>query len=128
MANGTRASYEGSAVAAGLQNAWHRESYRAECENGSVTVGADQVVRIHRHTREGGVVSEEVPSPPLERDGHARIVADFLDWLDDGAAPATTLEDNLRTAATIFGAIEAAHTGQVVDVRAMLEVSPAKRG
>jgi predicted dehydrogenase len=120
MANGTRASYEGNAVAAGEQNAWHREAYRAECEAGSVTVGMDQVVRVHRHTRQGGVVSEEVQSQHAPRQGHAFIMAEFLDWLDDLGVPATTLDDNIRTAATIFGAIEAAHTGQVVDVKAML--------
>jgi predicted dehydrogenase len=120
MANGIRASYEGNAVAAGEQNDWHREAYRAECEAGSVTVGMDQIVRIYRHTREGGVVSEEVPSPFPPREGHAYIVAEFLDWLDELRVPATTLDDNMRSAAMIFGAIQSAHSGQVVDVQAML--------
>jgi predicted dehydrogenase len=122
MSNGIRASYEGNAVAAGKQNDWHREAYRAECEGGSVTVGIDQVVRIHRHTRQGGVVSEEVPRPHLPHEGHAYIVAEFLDWLDEPEnVPATTLDDNMRSAAMIFGAIQSAHSGQVVDVQAMLE-------
>jgi predicted dehydrogenase len=120
MANGIRASYEGNAVAAGEQNAWHQEAYRAECEAGSVTVGMDQVVRIHRHSGEGGVVSEEVPGAAQSHEGHAWIVAEFLDWLEDRRVPATTLDDNIRTAATIFGAIEASHSGKVVDVEAML--------
>jgi predicted dehydrogenase len=120
MANGTRAMYEGNAVAAGEQNAWHDESYRAECENGSVSVGLDRVVRIHRHTRHGGVVTSEVEIPSMPREGHRWVVQEFLDWLDDGVAPATTLEDNMRSAAMIFGAIESAHSGQVVDVKAML--------
>ena len=47
---------------------------------------------------------------------HDWIVNEFLDWLDDGPAPATTLEDNLRTAAMVFGAIESARIGQTVDV------------
>jgi hypothetical protein len=121
MTDGTRATYEGNAVAAGTQNPWHAESYRAECESGSVTVGLDQVVRMHRHTPAGGVVSSEVPIPVLAHTGHAWIVDEFLNWLDGAPAPATTLEDNMRTAATIFGAIEAAHTRQVVDVKAMLQ-------
>jgi len=121
MADGTRAVYEGNAVAAGEQNAWREEAYRAECENGSVTVGVDRVVRINRHTREGGVVCSEVPNPVLEREGHLWVVHEFLNWLDGGPAPATTLEDNMRTAAMIFGAIESAHTGQVVDVQSMFQ-------
>jgi len=121
MTNGSRASYEGNAVAAGGQNPWHHESYRVECENGSVTVGMDQTVRIHRHSRAGGAVSEQVARPIVPHEGHAWVVAEFLDWLDGGSAPATTLHDNMRTAATIFGAIESAHTGQIVDVKAMLQ-------
>src|SRR5207253_3767437 len=120
MANGARASYEGNATAAGEQNPWRRESYRAECEDGSVSVGFDQTVRIHRHTRGGGLVSQEVPAPLPPHEGHAWIVAEFLDWLDDGPTPATTLDDNMRTAGMIFGAIEAARTGQPVDVENML--------
>lgn len=121
MADGTRAIYEGNAVAAGEQNAWHDESYRAECENGSVSVGLDRLVRIHRNTPRGGVVSSEVAIPTMPREGHLWVVQEFLDWLDEGVAPATTLEDNMRTAAMIFGAIESAHTRQVVDVKAMLQ-------
>jgi predicted dehydrogenase len=121
MANGTRASYEGNAVGAGGQNAWHRESYRVECEGGSVTVGMDQVVRIHRHTRAGGVVTAEVATPTFKYEGHAWVLNEFLDWLDGASAPATTLEDNMGTAAMIFGAIDSAHSGQMVDVRAMLQ-------
>jgi hypothetical protein len=48
------------------------------------------------------------------------IVSEFLDWLDDGPAPATNLADNMRTAGMIFGAIEAARIGQAVDVEHML--------
>jgi hypothetical protein len=68
MTNGSRASYEGNATAAGEQNPWRRELYRAECEAGAVTVAFDQIVRVHRHTRADGLVSAELPSPmPLRR-------------------------------------------------------------
>ncbi|HLZ24788.1 MAG TPA: Gfo/Idh/MocA family oxidoreductase [Ktedonobacterales bacterium] len=53
MSNDTRATHEGNATAGGEQNAWRHEYYRAECEDGSVTVGNDQIVRIHRHARPG---------------------------------------------------------------------------
>jgi predicted dehydrogenase len=120
MTNGIRATYEGNATAAGEQNAWHHEMYRAECEYGSVTVGSDQIVRIRRHTRGRGLVTHEVPAPPPPHEGHAWIVNEFLDWLEDGPTPATNLNNNLRTAAMIFGAIEAARTGQYVDVEHMV--------
>jgi predicted dehydrogenase len=123
MTNGAQATYEGNATAAGEQNPWRHESYRVECEAGSVTVGADQIVRLHRHTRGGGLVTEEVPAPAPAHQGHAWIVAEFLEWLDDGATPATTLADNMRTAGMIFGSIEAARTGQTVNVADMVDVA-----
>jgi predicted dehydrogenase len=126
LTNGTRATYEGNATAAGEQNSWRHEYYRAECEDGSVTVGLDQTVRIHRHTRGRGLVTEEIPAPPQPNEGHAWIVAEFLDWLDGGPVPATTLDDNMRTAATIFGAIESARTGQSIDVEHMLKEAFAR--
>jgi predicted dehydrogenase len=121
MSNGTRATYEGNATAAGEQNDWHREHYRVECEGGSVTLGDDGVVRVHRHTEAGGVVTQTLDAPPLAREGHDWIAAEFVNWLQDGPRPATTLDDNIRTAATIFGAIRSAHTAQMVNVREMLE-------
>jgi predicted dehydrogenase len=125
MSNDTRATYEGNATAAGEQNTWHQEYYRAECEDGSVTVGSDQIVRIHRHTRGQGVVTQEVRAPLPRHEGHAWIVSEFLDWLDDGPLPATALDDNMRTAAMIFGAIESARTRQTVDVEDMLKKAVA---
>jgi predicted dehydrogenase len=121
MANGTRATYEGNATAAGEQNGWRHEYYRAECEDGSVSVGFDQVVRSHRYTRSGGLMTEEVAAPAPAREAHSWIVSEFLDWLDGGPTPATSLDDNIHTAAMIFGAIEAAHTGQSVNVTHMLD-------
>jgi predicted dehydrogenase len=126
MSNGTRATYEGNATAAGEQNSWRHESYRAECEEGSVTVGADQIVRRFRHSREKGLCVEEVPAPAPAHEAHRWIVSEFLDWLDGGPLPATNLDDNVRTAAMIFGAIEAARTGQSVDVEHMLGAALAE--
>ena len=41
----------------------------------------------------------------------------FLDWLDEGPPPATTLADNLQWTAMLFAAIRAAETGMTVDVQ-----------
>ena len=126
MTSGARAAYEGSGTAAGEQNLWHQEAYRAECEAGAVTVGRDRIVRTHRFTRGKGLVTEELPTLPTPFDaltrytGHAWVVDAFLTWLEGGEAPETTLEDNLQTTAMLFGAIEASRTNQVVDVQAFL--------
>jgi predicted dehydrogenase len=120
MTSAARATYEGSATAAGEQYPWRYEYYRAECESGSITVDNQQAVRIHRSTRGHGVATEDVSVLTSEREGHDWIVSEFLDWLDGGPAPATTLEDNMQTAAMIFAAIESARTGETVDVQQML--------
>ena len=74
-------------------------------------------------------MTEQIPAPPPRHEGHAWIVAEFLDWLDGGPLPATNLEDNMRTAGMIFGALEAARAGQVVDVERMLNdvMAPERR-
>ncbi|MFN8636000.1 MAG: Gfo/Idh/MocA family oxidoreductase [Chloroflexota bacterium] len=128
MTNGVRATYEGNATAAGEQNPWRQEAYRAECEGGAVAVGLDRTVRVYRHTRGRGVVTEEVPAPPPLHEGHAWIVAEFLDWLDGGPTPATTLEDNVQTSAMVFAALEAARTGQTVDVQQLVRELTADEG
>jgi len=120
MANGVRASYEGSGTAAGEQNTWHEEYYRAECERGAIAVGRDRVVRIHRFRKGGGLVTEEVPQQKPTYEGHFWLVDEFLTWLDGGPVPDTVLDDNIKSTAMLFGAIEASRTEQVVDVDAMV--------
>jgi len=121
MSNGVHATYEGSGTAGGKQNNWHEEYYRAECEEGAATVGRDHVVRIHRFRRGGSLSTEEVPPvrPPYE--GHLWLIDEFLNWLGGGPTPATVLDDNIKTAAMLFGAIEASQSGQVVDVEEMVK-------
>jgi predicted dehydrogenase len=128
MANDTRAMYEGSGTAAGEQHSWHDEYYRAECEEGAVSVGRDDVVRIARHRPGRGLTIEEVPPVRVEHEGHLWIVREFLDWLDGGPTPTTVVRDNLRTTAMVFGAIEASRTNQVVDVAAMVDEAEQAAG
>jgi hypothetical protein len=137
MTNGIRASYEGAGTAAGEQNPWHGEYYRAECEDGAVAVGPDspaapvrgrprRVVRLHRFARGQGLVTEEVPPLAPAYEHHEWLIDEFLRWLDGGQTPATALEDNVQSAAMLFAAIEASHTTKVVDVQAM--VADLRRG
>jgi predicted dehydrogenase len=120
MTNGVRTVYEGNGTAGGEQNNWHEEYYRAECENGAVTVGRDHIVRIHRFKRGGGLVVEEVPPVSTPYEGHNYLIDEFLTWLDGGPTPATVLDDNVKSVAMVFGAIEASRTGQVVNVEEMV--------
>jgi predicted dehydrogenase len=133
MTNGVHATYEGSGTAGGEQNTWHEEAYRVECEHGAASLGRDQIVRLHRFRRGGGLRTEEVPllmpmargHAPVKEQGHGAVIGQFLDWLDGGPAPETTLQDNLHSIATVFAAIEASASNRTVDVEAMVtEATP----
>ncbi|MFI7635183.1 Gfo/Idh/MocA family protein [Nonomuraea sp. NPDC049400] len=106
--------YEASAVAAGQQDSWKRESYRAECAGGTLRV-VDSSVLVTVHGPDGTVESEvPVTAPPLT--GHRAVIDEFVTWISGGPAPATRLADNLRTMATIFAAVEAAELRGTVPV------------
>lgn len=118
MTNDVRAQYEGNCLEAGWQNSWHEEYYRLEGENGALTVDRDNVVRLLVHSSTQGLRIEELAPVRREYEGHAAIIDQFLTWLEGGPAPETRLEDNIKSAAMLFGAIEASQTNQTVNVAA----------
>lgn len=127
MANGIKTQYETSYIAAGVQNDWHREYYRVDCEKGSVVVDRDNTVRVVEHLAMGRTKVTEVEAVPSgykgnhEEDGHLSMLDQFLTWLDGGPTPQTEIADNLRTAALCFAAAEASQEGKVVDVANKLQ-------
>jgi predicted dehydrogenase len=120
MANDVRACYEGSCNAAGTQNDWHHEYYRAECEGGSVVVDQDQIVRIHEYAPATGLRIRELATLQPRFPGHEYVFNAWLDWLDGGPQPETVLADNIESAAMMFGAIRASAAGLPVDPSAMV--------
>src|SRR5262249_49476907 len=99
-------------------NNWHGEFYRAECEEGAAAVDRDGVVRVYRQTPGQGMRIDELPLVRAEFEGHQWIVKEYLDWLDGGPTPATVLSANIKSAAMLFGAIDASAAGQTIDVGA----------
>jgi hypothetical protein len=83
-------------------------------------VDRDNVVRVTRHAPGQGVRTDEVAPVRRPHEGHHRIVEQFLDWLDGGPTPPTALQDNIRSAAMLFAAIDASERGETVDVAAKL--------
>lgn len=125
MANSVMCQYEFNNVGFGQQKGWHSEEYRIECERGSIVVEGS-VVRVHEYHGDPGsgvLRTDTMQIQPAPDSGHHRIIEDFLGWLDKGPAPETALEANLGTAALTFGAVEAANTGEIVDVSAMLSAA-----
>jgi len=124
FANGVPANYEGNNSEAGHVTSWHHEYYRAECEGGAVILDSDDKVWIQECTPGQGMTLTEVPHVAPQWDGHQAIVCQFLDWLEGGDEPVTVIDDNIKSAGMLFGAIEAAQTGAPVNV--MGKVAEAK--
>lgn len=48
--------------------------------------------------------------------GHRTLLGAFAGWLQDGVPVETTLEDNLRSLAAVFAAIQSSRTGETEPV------------
>lgn len=120
MGNGVIVNYEGNCNEAAIQNSWHREMYRAECEGGALVIDHDLVIRAWEKV-EGNLRMTEIPLLRPEYEGHFAIVDQFLTWKEGGPAPETVLDDNLQSAAMLFGAMEASGGSKVVDVAAKVK-------
>jgi predicted dehydrogenase len=62
----------------------------------------------------------DVPPPANDREtrGHASVIAGFLDAVDSGGVPETAGNDNIKSLAMVFAAIESARTRQHISVKA----------
>jgi predicted dehydrogenase len=101
--NDAIAIYEGTLLAAGEQRRWHREQYRAECTNATLTLRPD-IIDIH-HAGQHTTIA--VPADHA-RHGHRQITNDFVTWLGGGPEPDTALADNVRSITAVFTAQHAA--------------------
>jgi predicted dehydrogenase len=117
MNNGSFASYEGNNLASGKTHSWRSEYYRVECDGGAAVLDRDHTVRIEDRSDGGTLQIREVAPVPVTWEGHLAMPAQFLDWLDGGPAPPTTLEDNLQSTAMLFASIRASESGDSVDVQ-----------
>jgi hypothetical protein len=81
------------------------------------------VVRQVEHIGYGRVRMTDLEPVTTPYDGHPALIAQFLDWLDGGPAPATAIADNIHTSAICFAAAKASRERTVVDVAAMLQAA-----
>ncbi|MDA1190701.1 MAG: Gfo/Idh/MocA family oxidoreductase [Candidatus Poribacteria bacterium] len=121
MTNNLRAHYEGNCLESGAQNSWHAEYYRIVGSEGALVLDSDHKVRLLKHVPREGVSTEELPTVGVTYDGHQAIVDQFLSWLEGGDEPPTVLDDNIKSAAMLFGAIDASERNEAVDVVAKLK-------
>lgn len=123
--NGSRAFFEGAASnAVGLHD-WFGESFRAECELGTLALKGRRLERFPYDSTTQRVSKaegdgEEVPLLQRPKWMNAWLIEQFVHWLDGGEAMETNIEDNLQSAALIFATIESGRTGQPVKVQELL--------
>lgn len=116
-------TYRGSWCAEGERTSWE-SAWRIVGTNGMLTWdGEDTFKASVAGTQDGllrGFTPVDVP-PPLndeETHGHASVIADFLAAIRSGRAPETDGQDNIKSLAMVFGAIESARSGKSVDLAA----------
>jgi predicted dehydrogenase len=56
------------------------------------------------------------PVDPNAMNGHASVIAEFIDSIEAGRAPETASSDNIKSLAMVFAAIESARTRQRVKI------------
>lgn len=119
--NGVRAGYEMSMASASSQHSWGNELIRAELEKAVLILDG---YRLRCYLK-----SEEQPSPDLpgagfeipligsadDRWGNEKLLKQFTDWLEGGAAMDTRLENAARAQMMVFAAIESGRRGVPVN-------------
>ncbi len=123
--NGARATYEGAYTNAVGLYGWGQEYIRAECEGATLVLDHRRLEKFPydpAKTWASGVPGqgEEIPLIQQPKWSNTWLIEQFVHWLDGGEPMATSVEDNLQSAALIFAAIESSRTGGPVAVQALL--------
>ena len=122
MTGGVVYVYRGSWCSEGLNTSWECD-WRVIGRTGSVLWDGADGFRAEGVARSGGFRSElrsiEVPelSEPGKEGGHAGLIADFVRCIRSGETPETSCEDNIKSVAMVFAAIESSEGGRSVAVR-----------
>jgi len=122
MSNGAIFTYRGSWSAKGFKTSWE-SAWRIVCERGTLTWdGYDDVkAEVDSGKRDGlfDVMAPVFVPPHDPRDavgGHLGIIQDFIRAINDGTEPETRGNDNIKSLAMVFGAVESSETGQSVKI------------
>lgn len=116
-------TYRGSWCAEGERTSWE-STWRIVGTNGMLTWDGEEAFKASVVGTQDGLLRGFTPIevlPPLKEEethGHASVIADFLAAIRTGRAPETDGQDNIKSLAMVFGAIESARSGQSVDLAA----------
>jgi predicted dehydrogenase len=120
MTNDWRGAYEGNSLEAGWDNSWYNEYYRAEGDEGALVLDKGETVKLLKRQKHGGLIVEDLEPIRAQHEAHNAIIDQFLTWREGGPTPETVVQDNIKSAAMLFAAVQASDTGQVVHVPSML--------
>ena len=115
-------TYRGSWCAEGANTSWESQ-WRITGTRGTVLWDGAEAFDAHRVASDDGFLREQeeisVPEAPRldETHGHASVMSAFLKAVDTGVPPETAADDNIRSLAMVFAAIESAATQQRVMIR-----------
>ncbi len=113
MSDGVVFTYRGSWAAEGAATSWE-SSWRIIGTRGTLLWDGHDKFDAHVVNGDEGFLRplaelEVLPAPDDEVvHGHASVIADFLDAIANGRAPETSGQDNIKSLAMVFGAIESA--------------------
>jgi predicted dehydrogenase len=124
MDDGVTFTYRGSWVAEGAQTSWE-SGWRIVGTRGTLLWDGAERFDAHVVNGEDGFLRpiaevEVLPAPDdAHVHGHASVITDFLDAIDAGRQPETAGQDNIKSLAMVFGAIESArrHARVPVDIQ-----------
>jgi predicted dehydrogenase len=114
-------TYRGSWCAEGANTSWESR-WRITGTSGTVLWDGAENFDAHRVAAAEGFLreQEEISVPDAgdisETEGHASVIAAFLKAVETGVKPETTGEDNIKSLAMVFAAIESATTGRRVTI------------
>jgi predicted dehydrogenase len=125
LTGGVIFTYRGSWCAEGLNTTWE-SSWRIIGTRGSVTWDGAAGFRGQVVAEAGGFFSKladvELPAfdDPAKVGGHAGVIREFVRCVQSGATPETACQDNIKSLAMVFGAIESAAAERRVPINAEL--------
>ena len=126
MSGGAVFTYRGSWCADGLKTSWEA-AWRIVGERGSLVWDGFDAIRAEAVDAAGARRPlrpdyEPIAVPPLDPTdrvgGHLGVMQDFIAAVVSGPPPETAGDDNIKSLAMVFGAIESAETGRRVDIAA----------
>ncbi|MCM8759165.1 MAG: Gfo/Idh/MocA family oxidoreductase [Candidatus Omnitrophica bacterium] len=122
MTNGLVYTYLGSWCAEGENTTW-AGNWRFIAQKGSAIwdgmekFSAEKVVGKKGFIRKTRNINIIFPEKKEENEGHRGIIREFLQCIKTGKKPMTSADDNIKSLAMVFGAIESAKKKKEIQVR-----------